>query len=103
MIGILRIFNEQNHMHNHVSDIHTESTSEIYIESDQDFARKQQRIKLTPRGKEVFDFILKGLSDVTIGKCLSITYSGVRRHREKMLLQNNCSSMLELIAKYYGT
>ena len=29
--------------------------------------------------------------------------SGVRRHREKMLMANGCNSMLELVAKYYGT
>ena len=31
---------------------------------------------------------------------LSITPSGVKRHREKMLLRNGCTSMMELVAKY---
>jgi hypothetical protein len=30
-----------------------------------------------------------------------MSVSGVKRHREKMLLQNDCKSILKLIAKYY--
>lgn len=60
-------------------------------------------IKLTPRGAEVFRLSLKGLNTTQIAKNLNMTRSGVRRHREKMLLANGCSSMLELIAKYYGS
>ncbi len=59
-------------------------------------------LKLTPRGAEVFSLIIKGLSDKRIGEVLGISYSGVRRHKEKMLLSNGCASMLELVAKYYG-
>ena len=59
-------------------------------------------IRLSPRGKEVFQLILKGLSDRQIGECLGISYSGVRRHKEKMLLANSCSTVLELIAKNRG-
>jgi len=58
-------------------------------------------IKLTPRGKEVFQLVLTGLSDNKIADSLGITYSGVRRHREKMLLANKCDTMLELVAKYH--
>ena len=50
---------------------------------------KPQNIKLTPRGKEVFQFILKGLSDREIGECLNINYSGVRRHKKKCCLLAN--------------
>lgn len=60
-------------------------------------------IKLTPRGKEVFQLILEGLGDKQIGERLGISYSGVRRHKEKMLINNSCESMLELISKYYAT
>ena len=55
---------------------------------------------LTPRGKEVFLLILEGLSNRQIAAQLSITPSGVKRHREKMLLRNGCTSMMELVAKY---
>lgn len=59
-------------------------------------------IKLTPRGKQVFAFILAGYSRQEIADALQISLSGVRRHREKMLLQNNCKDILELVAKYYS-
>lgn len=62
---------------------------------------KPQNIKLTPRGKEVFQLIIKGLNDREIGEYLNISYSGVRRHKEKMLFANECESILELISKYY--
>ena len=54
----------------------------------------------TPRGKEVFLLILEGLSNRQIAAQLSITPSSVKRHREKMLLRNGCTSMMELVAKY---
>ena len=54
----------------------------------------------TPRGKEVFLLILEGFSNRQIAAQLSITPSGVKRHREKMLLRNGCTSMMELVAKY---
>ena len=58
-------------------------------------------LKLTPRGAEVFSLIIKGLSDKRIGEMLGISYSGVRRHKEKMLLANGCVTILELISRYY--
>lgn len=58
-------------------------------------------MKLTPRGKKVFLLTLQGYSDKEIGKCLRMSYSGVRRHKERMILENNSANMLELIAKYY--
>ena len=61
---------------------------------------KLSSIRLTPRGTEVFELIIKGLSDKQIGEHLGMSYSGVRRHKEKMLLGNNCTTILELIAKY---
>lgn len=60
-------------------------------------------IKLTPRGTYVFYMSLNGFTTVRIARDLKMTKSGVRRHREKMLLVNDCNSMLELAAKYYGT
>lgn len=59
-------------------------------------------LRLTPRGKEVFTLIMRGLTIAQIAVRLGISYSGVLRHREKMLLQNNCRSMPELITKYNG-
>lgn len=59
-------------------------------------------IKLSPRGAEVFTLILQSTSNTHIAEHLGVSYSAVRRHREKMLLDNGCSTMNELIAKYYG-
>jgi DNA-binding NarL/FixJ family response regulator len=60
------------------------------------------RIRLTTRGEEVFELTVKGFGNKQIGECLGMSISEVRRHKEKMLLQNDCKSMLELIAKYHG-
>lgn len=59
-------------------------------------------IQLTPRGKEIFELAMHGLTIKDISEYLGISYSGVLRHREKMFLQNDCSSMQELIAKYHS-
>jgi DNA-binding CsgD family transcriptional regulator len=63
---------------------------------------KASSIKLTPRGREVFMLILKGITDKHIASLMGISYSAVRRHKEKMLFQNDCYSMLELISKHYA-
>lgn len=60
------------------------------------------QIALTPRGREIFQLILAGKTSKEIAENFCISYSGVLRHREKMLEQNNCHSMTELIAKYYN-
>ena len=59
-------------------------------------------IKLTPRGAEVFFLTLTGEDDKSIATKMGISYSCVRRHKEKMLMVNNCTTILELISKYYG-
>lgn len=69
---------------------------------DKKTEKSMSAIKLTPRGKEVFQLVLTGLNDIKIADRLGITYSGVRRHREKMLLANRCDTMLELVAKYHN-
>jgi DNA-binding CsgD family transcriptional regulator len=59
-------------------------------------------IRLSRRGREVFALILAGLTKKQIAERLEITVSGVRRHEETMLSQNNCTSMSELIARYHS-
>lgn len=46
------------------------------------------------------ELFMRGFTYTKIAEHLGISLSGVRRHREKMLWQNDCKSMLELIAKY---
>mgnify|MGYP000293781647 CR=1 FL=1 len=81
--------------------VHT--TIEIMRCTGETLAYPKHPIKLTPRGAEVFRLSLSGVNTTRIARCLKISRSGVRRHREKMLMANGCNSMLELVAKYYGT
>lgn len=60
-------------------------------------------LRFSPRGKEVFLLIKEGFTHKRIAEHLGMSVNGVKRHREKMLLQNDCKSILELIAKYQGT
>ncbi len=59
-------------------------------------------LRLTSRGSEVFTRILKGMSTKEVAENLGMSTSCVRRHKEKMLLQNNCGTMRELIARHYA-
>jgi len=59
-------------------------------------------VTFTPRGKEIFLLIIDGFTDSKIAVQLGICYNSVRRHREKMLMANNCNNMIELIAKYHN-
>jgi DNA-binding CsgD family transcriptional regulator len=59
-------------------------------------------LRFSPRGKEVFLLIREGLPHKLVAERLGMSVNGVKRHREKMLLQNKCATMLELIAKYHG-
>lgn len=79
------------------------SNIELLHKLNEDINVDMSTIRLTPRGREVFELSMRGLSIKEISKRLGISYSGVLRHREKMLLVNQCSSMLELILKYHGT
>ena len=61
-----------------------------------------KEIKFTPRGREVFYLILKGKTSTEIAELLNMSKSGVRRHKEKMLLDNDCKTIIELISKCYA-
>jgi DNA-binding CsgD family transcriptional regulator len=54
-------------------------------------------LRFTPLGKEAFALMLNGLKMKAICERMGMSVSGVRRHREKMLLQNDCNSMTELL------
>ena len=60
----------------------------------------QDVIHLTKRGKSVFQLFLRGLRDREIGEKLGMSYSGVRRHKEKILQTNACTTMYELALMY---
>jgi DNA-binding CsgD family transcriptional regulator len=60
-------------------------------------------LRFSPRGKEVFLLILEGMTSKGISERLGMGVNGIKRHKDKMLWQNDCETMRELIAKYYGT
>jgi DNA-binding CsgD family transcriptional regulator len=78
------------------------STLELLLMLDTTGLSDAPAVRLTPRGKEVLRLLLTGMTNRRIGECMGISLSGVRRHREKMLQQNGCESMLELIARYHA-
>jgi DNA-binding CsgD family transcriptional regulator len=59
-------------------------------------------LRFSPRGKEVFTLMLQGLGQREIGEQMSMSVNGVKIHKEKMLLHNDCNSMTELLLKYHG-
>ena len=90
----------------HISNIR----KKLNAHSIRDIVRLQQvtpvqamsTLRFSPRGEEVFMLIREGFTNKGISERMGIGVSGVKRHKEKMLLQNNCATMLELIAKYHG-
>jgi DNA-binding CsgD family transcriptional regulator len=59
-------------------------------------------LRFTLRGREVFALIIEGLTSKEISERLGMGVNGIKRHKDKMLWQNDCETMRELIAKYYG-
>jgi DNA-binding CsgD family transcriptional regulator len=79
-------------------DVHT--SRELLLAADMPVAADQPTVRFSPRGREVMELFMRGRTYRQIAQCLGISLSGVQRHREKMLQQNNCESMLALIARY---
>jgi len=76
------------------------STRELLLAADPTESGLPPPLKFSPRGKEVMELFIRGFTYKEIAEKLGMSRSGVSRHREKMLWQNGCKSMLELIAKY---
>ena len=76
------------------------STRELLLVADARASNTPQPVRLSPRGKEVLELFMRGFTYREIAEQLGMSRSGVSRHREKILWQNDCKSMLELIAKY---
>jgi DNA-binding CsgD family transcriptional regulator len=84
-----------------VFNVHT--TREILLAFDAGVTSIRPAVRLTPRGKEVLELYMHGYTYRQIADLLGMSVGGVRRHREKMLLQNDCESVLKLIVMYrYG-
>jgi DNA-binding CsgD family transcriptional regulator len=76
------------------------STRELVFMPDAYIHTDAPVVKLSPRGREVMEVFMRGCTYRQIAQCMGINLSGVQRHREKILWQNDCESMLELIARY---
>lgn len=76
------------------------STRELLLVDNASAPEAPQSVRLSPRGREVMELFMRGMSYKQIAERLSISRSGVRRYLEKMLWQNECKSMLELMARY---
>lgn len=65
-------------------------------------ARKSESslLKTSLRDKEVIELFMHGNTYVQIAEYLGISVSGVRRHLEKVILQNELKSTFELLSKY---
>jgi DNA-binding CsgD family transcriptional regulator len=79
-------------------DVHT--SRELLLTMDFPVPADPPAVRFSPRGREVMELFMRGRTYREIAQCLGISISGVQRHREKMLQQNDCESMLELIARY---
>ncbi|UQZ91450.1 hypothetical protein C4J81_19110 (plasmid) [Deltaproteobacteria bacterium Smac51] len=58
------------------------------------------RLKLTPREAAVFELIRSGLGSLHIARELGVSFTTVRRHRENMLLKNECTTIRQLMALF---
>ncbi len=60
-----------------------------------------ENLVLTKREQEVFALIMKGKSLHEIAHDLQLSKSTIKNHKAHMLIMNNCSDMLQLMAKFY--
>lgn len=81
------LFVDQKTIYRHLANIRKEigvhSTIELlnFMTDKKDFI--PNIIKLTPRGREIFQLTLTGKADKQIGNELGISYNCARRHKEK--------------------
>ena len=91
------------HLENLRADFLVHTTRELLLKINthqSTEAAKSERLKLSPRGKQVLELFMHSFTYQQIAMQLGMSVSGVRRHCEKMLWKNGCESMLCLIAKY---
>lgn len=62
--------------------------------------KKDKLQTLTPRQKEVFECILKGMNNKQIAQKLRITYGTAKLMSNTVLKKLNCASKLILVATY---
>ncbi|MDR2488666.1 MAG: hypothetical protein LBD42_04140 [Desulfovibrio sp.] len=73
---------------------------ELLAELETDPFADAPEIRLSPRGRAVLSLLATGATYRQVSERLGMGIGGVRRHIEKMRWQNDCDSILELIARY---
>lgn len=60
------------------------------------------KLNLTSRDIQIINHLLVGETSKNIANKISISFYCVRRHKEDMLIRNNCRTIIELISKLYS-
>ncbi len=59
-----------------------------------------ENLVLTKQETKVFLCILEGYSSPEIAEAFTITLSGVEKHRSRILVKNECKTVIQLVLKY---
>ena len=79
-------------------NVHT--TRELLFTHTASYTTTYSNLKISPRSKLVIELFIQGKTYEQIAYYLGISVSGVRRHLEKCLIQNDCKSTIELLVRY---
>lgn len=89
-----------NHLFNARKKLNIHKSVELFLLNAEKIDTLFDSVHLTRRWRDVLRLHMNGFTDIQIGKILGISYSAVRRHKERMLISNNCDSMRSLVALY---
>lgn len=65
--------------------------------------QQEDKISLTSKESEIFEFLVKGFTSQDIADALGISKHTVDTHRRNILKRNNCSNTSELLSLYFET
>ena len=65
--------------------------------------KKNDKIQLTNKENEIFQFLIKGFTSQDISEALGLSVHTVNTHRRNILKRNNCYNTSELLSLYFET
>ena len=65
--------------------------------------KNEQKIQLTNKENEIFEYLIKGFTSRDIANALEISKHTVDTHRRNILKRNNCYNTSELLSLYFET
>lgn len=65
--------------------------------------KKDNKIQLTNKENEIFQYLIKGFTSQDISEALGISKHTVNTHRRNILKRNNCYNTSELLSLYFET